>query len=65
MNTGLIHGKLKRRKTMVSSQKYGQEFMSKNEFLQWFEKNARKINWDFGFWAEWYNEEDADEGEGI
>ena len=39
--------------------------MTKKEFLQWFEKNARKINWDFGFRVEWYNEEDADEDEGI
>ncbi len=50
---------------MMSSQKYGQEFMTKKDFLQWFEKNARKINWDFGFWVEWYNEEDTDEDEGI
>ena len=65
MNTGPTPGKLKRRKMMMSSQRYGQEFMTKKEFLQWFEKNARKINWDFGFRVEWYNEEDADEDEGI
>ena len=39
--------------------------MSKRQFLQWFEKNAYKINWDFDLWVEWYVEEDTEEDEGI
>lgn len=61
MNTGPTLGKLKRRKMMMNSRKYGQEFMTKKDFLKWFEKNAKKINWDFGFWVEWYIEGDVEE----
>ena len=44
----------------MNSQKYGQEFMSKKELLEWIEKNKDKINWDFGVWVEWYKINDED-----
>jgi hypothetical protein len=50
-----------RRKTKMNNQKYGQEFLSKKEFLKWIEKNEKKINWDFGLWVEWYVEGDEED----
>lgn len=47
----------------MNNQKYGQEFSSKKRLLEWIEKNAAKINWDYGVWLEWYEEEDDQDKE--
>lgn len=50
----------------MNNQKYGQEFSSKKRLLEWVEKNADKIIWDYGVWVEWYEEdEEEDEEENV
>jgi hypothetical protein len=51
---------MRRRKRKMNNQKYGQEFSSKKRLLEWIEKNADKITWDYGVWVEWYEEDDEE-----
>jgi hypothetical protein len=44
---------------MNNKQLYGQEFYSKKDLLNWLEKNADKIDWDYStVTLEWYWKED-------
>lgn len=61
MNTGLIHGKLKRRKTMVNKQMYGKTFSSKKEFLKWFEEHEDEIDWAYDVEFSWFWNDEDDE----
>ena len=48
---------------MKEKQLYGQEFSSKKRLLEWIEKNADKIDWDYDVQLEWYYKDEEEEDE--